>query len=327
MRKIKRKVAAKRRLSLLTFALSTLLPIYAATHDLDFQCAILHGATAQISVRVVNDEQKPVSDAKIEACFDPALQSAGEVKVASTDTNGMAIVTGKTGKSVTIRATKPGYYGASDKICYVSLGQGVEDGKWKPWNVMRTLILRPVKNPVAQKMPIDDWRIAKTPSAWIGFDIEKYDFVKPHGQGEVADMEIKYEFDRHDLNNIDGMDVYMRFPWDYACAYYHSRSMTSDFKDAYFAVTNAVYLKDFHFFDHTVRDGHGHVVRHDKQIFDNSKAMIIRSRCVVDEEGRLKEARYSEITHFRFGCDENGCCLMFQPIFNPLPNDTNLEPK
>ena len=52
----------------------------------------------------------------------------------------------------------------------------------------------------------------KTPSAWIGFDIEKYDFVKPHGQGEVADMEIKYEFDGHDLNNIDGMDVYMRFP-------------------------------------------------------------------------------------------------------------------
>ena len=50
MRKIKRKVAAKRRLSLLTFALSTLLPIYAATHDPDFQCAILRGATAQISV-------------------------------------------------------------------------------------------------------------------------------------------------------------------------------------------------------------------------------------------------------------------------------------
>lgn len=72
-------------------------------------------------------EQKPVSDAKIEARFDPALQSAGEVKVASTDTNGMAIVTGKTGKSVTIRATKPWYYGASDKICYVSLGQGVKE--------------------------------------------------------------------------------------------------------------------------------------------------------------------------------------------------------
>ena len=114
MRKIKRKVAAKRRLSLLTFALSTLLPIYAATHDPDFQCAILHGATAQISVRVVDDEQKPVSDAKIEARFDSALQSAGEVKIVSTDTNGIAVVSGKTGKTVCIQATKSGYYRSSD---------------------------------------------------------------------------------------------------------------------------------------------------------------------------------------------------------------------
>lgn len=115
-----------KRLSLLAVVLAVLSPIYAAKHDPDFRRAILHGATAQISVRVVDDEQKPVSDAKIEARFDSTLQSAGEVKIVSTDTNGMAIVAGKTGKSVTIRATKPGYYGASDKICYVSLGQGVK---------------------------------------------------------------------------------------------------------------------------------------------------------------------------------------------------------
>ena len=122
-----KRICFYKRLSLLAVVLAVLSPIYAAKHDPDFQRAILHGATAQISVRVVDDEQKPVSDVKIEARFDPALQSAGEVKVASTDTNGMAIVTGKTGKSVTIRATKSGYYGASDKICYVSLGQGVKE--------------------------------------------------------------------------------------------------------------------------------------------------------------------------------------------------------
>lgn len=321
------KISCSNRLYMLSVALIMQLTLFAANNDREFQQAIRYGATAQVSVRIVDDSQKPVSGVTVESRFDGALRSRGCVVTVTTDTNGMAIVTGKAGKSVAIRATKPGYYGVSDQICFISQGQGVEDGKWKPWNVMRTLILRPVKNPVAQKMPIDDWRIAKTPSAWIGFDIEKYDFVKPHGNGEVADMEIKYEVDGHDLKNLDGMDIYIRFPWNYAGAYYQNRCMTSDFKDAYFAVTNAVYLKDFHFFDHTVRDGHGHVVRHDKQIFDNSKAMIVRSRCVVDEEGRLKEARYSQITHFRFGCDENGCCLMFQPIFNPTPNDTNLEPK
>lgn len=320
-------ISGSNRLFALSFALMVQLMLFAANNDCEFQQAIQYGATAQISVRVVDDAQNPISDVMVEAQFDAAFQSQGGALTVMTDTNGTAVVSGKTGKSVAIRATRSGYYGASDKICYISLGQGVKDGKWEPWNVMRTLILRPVRNPAAKKMLIEDWRIVKAPSAWIGFDIEKYDFVKPYGQGEVADMEIKYEFDGHDLNNLDGMDVYMRFPWDYAGAYYQNRNMTSDFKDAYFAVTNAVYLKDFHFFDHIVRDVYGHVVRHDKQIFDNSKAMIIRSRCVVDEEGRLKEARYSEITHFRFGCDENGCCLMFQPIFNPIPNDTNLEPK
>ena len=321
------KISCSNRLYMLSVALIMQLTLFAADNDREFQQAIRYGATAQVSVRIVDDSQKPVSGVTVESRFDAALRSRGCVVTVTTDTNGMAIVTGKTGKSVAIRATKPGYYGVSDQICFISQGQGVEEGKWKPWNVARTLVLRPVKNPVANKVPISDWRIAKTPSAWIGFDVEKYDFVKPHGNGEVADMEIKYEVDGHDLKNLDGMDIYIRFPWNYAGAYYQNRCMTSDFKDAYFAATNAVYLKDFHFFDHKLRDGHGHVVRHDKQTFDNSKAMIVRSRCVVDEEGGLKEARYSEITHFRFGCDENGCCLMFQPIFNPTPNDPNLEPK
>ena len=77
MRKIKRKVAAKRRLSLLTFALSTLLPIYAATHDPDFQCAILHGATAQITIRVVDNEGIPVQGASIPLRTSSARAAAG----------------------------------------------------------------------------------------------------------------------------------------------------------------------------------------------------------------------------------------------------------
>ena len=314
-------------LRVLSVAMMVQLTLYAAKDDREFQQAIQYGAMAQISVRTVDDEQKPIGGVMLKCQFDAALRSRGGASSVTTDTNGMAIVSGKTGKSVLIVATKPGYYGASDEICYISQGQGVEHGKWKPWNIVRTLILRPIKNPVANKVPIEDWLKAKTPSVWIGLDVAKYDFVKPHGKGEVADMEIKYELRGRDYGNIDCMDVYIRFPWDYSGAYYQNRCMTSDFKDAYFAVTNEPYLKEFHFFDHTLRDGRGNVVRHDKQMFDNSKTMIVRSRCVVDEKGELKEARYSQITNFRFGCDENGCCLMFQPIFNPTPNDTNLEPK
>ena len=87
-----------------SLCLMLFLPIYAVGHDLDFQRAIHQGAMAQISVRVVDDEQKPVSGVTVESRFDAALRSRGCVVTVTTDTNGMAIVTGKTGKSLAIQS-------------------------------------------------------------------------------------------------------------------------------------------------------------------------------------------------------------------------------
>ena len=158
-----------KRLSLLAVVLAVLSPIYAAKHDPDFQRAILHGATAQISVRVVDDEQKPVSDAKIEARFDSALQSAGEVKIVSTDTNGIAVVSGKTGKAVSIRASKSGYYSSSDSVCFVSMGKGALDGKWQPWGLEKTIIVRPVRNPAAIQHIVRGYKHTKKLNEWLKF--------------------------------------------------------------------------------------------------------------------------------------------------------------
>lgn len=324
---MKNKISHAKGLYTLSLAVIVQLSLFAEKNDNEFQRAIRYGAAAQLFIRIVDDAKKPLSDVMVDARFDSAFKSRGEIISVLTDTNGIAVVSGKTGKAVTIRASKSGYYGATDKVCFISIGQGVENGKWKPWNKEITLILRPIKNPVANKVSVNDWLFIKAPSVWLGLDIEKYDFVKPYGEGEVSDLEIKYELQGQYLQNYEGMDVYIRFPWDYAGAYYQNRCMISDFKDAYQALTNAVYIKEFHYFDHILRDEQGRVVGHDKQTFDNSKAMIIQRRCVVNEEGGLKEARYGQITHFRFGCDKNRCCLMFQPIFNPTPNDTNLEPK
>ena len=144
-----RRICCVKRLSLLSVVLAASLPTYAVGHDLDFQRAIHQGAMARISVRVVDDERKPVCDVKVEAHFDAALQSAGEVKIALTDTNGIAVVSGRTGKAVSIRASKSGYYSSSDSVCFVSMGKGALDGKWQPWGLEKTIIVRPVRNPAA----------------------------------------------------------------------------------------------------------------------------------------------------------------------------------
>ncbi len=298
-----------------------------ARTDNDLLQAIKYGATAKFTIRILDDEGRPICGVKIEARFDAALSRSGELKSVVTDTNGMAAVSGRTGKSVFIRATKEGYYGSTDEIGYVALGQGVREGKWQPWNMTKEVVLRPIKNPIAVKVPVDNWRIADVTYQWIGFDIERYDFVKPHGKGEVADMEIKIDWDGRRFQNYTGIDVYMRFSQKYAGGYYQDRFMGSDFKDAYIALTNMTYQKEFNFYEHPIRDVHGDLLRYEVKDFVSSKVLIVRSRCVLDENGKLKEARYSQISNFRFACDDKGGCIMFQPIFNPTPNDTILEPK
>ena len=283
-----------------------------ARADSDLLRAIKYGATAQLTVKIVDDAKQPVEGAKIEARFDAALSASGESKSFVSDTNGMAIVSGRTGKSVYLRVTKDGYYGSTTEIGYAGLGLGVRGKNWQPWNMTKEIVLRPIKKPLAVKVPVENWRIA---------------VVRPHGKGEVADMEIKIDWDGRRFPNYTGIDVYIRFPQKYAGGYYQDRFMGSDFKDSYLALTNATYLKEFRFYEHPVRDTHGELLRYEVNDFDPSKVLIIRSRCVLDENGKLKDARYSQISNFRFGCDDKGGCIMFQPIFNPTPNDTNLEPK
>ena len=94
--------------------------MYARAADSDLLRAIKYGATAKLTVKIVDDAKQPVEGAKIEARFDAALSTSGESKSFVTDTNGMAVVSGKTGKSVSLRATKDGYYGSTDEVCFVS---------------------------------------------------------------------------------------------------------------------------------------------------------------------------------------------------------------
>ena len=239
----------------------------------------------------------------------------------------MAVVSGKTGKSVSLRATKDGYYGSTDEVCFVSMGQGVKNGTWQPNDFKKIIVLNQMKNPMATRPNVSYGRYTNITGKWLGFDIAQYDFVKPNGKGEVADFEVKFEWDGQRGENFHGMDMDMRFPESFAGAYYHERVMQSEFKDAYSASTNATYQKTFTFYSRPIRNLAGEIVARNQRHFDTTKTLIVRSRCVLNDDGTLKSARYSEITDLSFGCGRKGAWIMFQPIFNPTPNDTNLEPK
>ena len=295
--------------------------------DGDFDKALKEGATACLTIRVVDDEGSPVQDATIEARFDAAFNAPGSVGTFLTDTNGIARVSGRTGKALSFRASKDGHYGAGGEACYVSMGQGVKDGRWLPFDLERMIVLRRIRNPVADMPRVSGPRYTKNMGMWMGFDLAKYDFVAPNGNGHCADMEVKFDWDGQRGVDFNGMEVCVRFVEPYSGAYYQDRVMMSDFKEAYFALTNGMYRKEFNFYSRPVRDDGGHILKRDQKLFDPEKALIIRSRCVIDSEGTLKQANYSEVADLTFGCGSRGAWIMFQPIFNPLPNDTNLEPK
>ena len=310
-----------KKLSLLSVVLAALSPIYAAKHDPDFQRAILQGATAQISVRVIDDEQKPVSDAKIEARFDSALQSAGEVKITSTDTNGIAVVSGKTGKTVCFQATKSGYYSSSDSVCFVSMGQGVVEGKWQPWNMEKTIILRAVRNPVACQHKVRGYKHANQVNEWLKFDLE---------YGKVCDMEVLFDWNGKLGDEYTGMGVKIRFPKDgYSGGYYADNVMCSDFKGVYDFLPNNRLLSEFSYSTMEERDSAtGTLQRRREMLFDKTKCLVARIRCEVDPtSGKLLKFHCAQISDIKFGCNKSGVVFLLKSFFNPNPNDTNLEHK
>ena len=327
-RKVMEKMAAMKKLSLLVVVLAALSPIYAAKHDPDFQRAILQGATVHISIRVVDDEQKPVSDAKIEARFDSALQSAGEAKIVSTDTNGIAVVSGKTGKTVCIQATKSGYYRSSDSVCFVSMGQGVVEGKWQPWNMEKTIILRAVRNPVACQHKVRGYKHVNRVNEWLKFDLEYGDFLPPEGSGKVCDMEVLFDWNGKLGDEYTGMGVKIRFPNDgYSGGYYADNVMCSDFKGVYDFLPNNRLISEFAYSTIEERDSAtGALQRRQEMLFDKTKGLIARIRCEVDPaSGKLLKFHCAQISDIKFGCNKSGVVFLLKSFFNLTPNDTNLE--
>jgi hypothetical protein len=155
--------------------------------------------------------------------------------------------------------------------------------------------------------------------------LEENDFVTPYGSGKVADFEVFIEWDYNTGEKYIGMALDIRFNEPYAGYYVVEKDKFSNFQGVYSAETNRTYITTERFFTKLI--GNNERKRHK---FDNSKCWIVRSRCVVDNEGKLVSANYSIISDFLYGRDDddrNVFCIRLYGYFNPIPNDTNLEHK
>ena len=288
------------------------------------------GAKARVQIRVVDDEGLPVSNATVNAYFEMVMRPGGGIVSATTDTNGVAVVEGMTNLEIHYRAEKDGYYMSKDGIEMFSMSHRyeVKGGKWQPWGMQKEIVLRPVRRPQAIRVPCHDWLETKAINQWIGFDLEKYDFVAPVGKGEVKDFDLRFDWDGMYGSKHNGMSVTLRFNSDFSGGYYANKTTWSKFTGVYCAKTNAVYSREFRYERYPVRDAHGRIVGGVGEKFDQSKVLVVRSRCVLDDKGNLVSARYFQISGLEFSATPEGRAgICFNTIYNPTPNDPNLEPK
>src|SRR5574344_2756710 len=100
-------------------------------------------------------------------------------------------------------------------------------------------------------------------------------------------------------------------------AYLVKRDTESEMEGAYRAETNAVYVREFSY-----EYRHGRPIVSD--ILGKEDCLVFRSRAVVDEEGKLKSARYGKIYGPWDFVGPRGM-YMGRFFFNPTTGDTNLE--
>ena len=305
-------------------------PVNAAVSRV-FEDACHNGADARVEFHVVDDVGKPVPLAKVNVFFDMMDRSKGRRITGDTNTNGVFVAEAKTGGVLEIEVLREGYYRSTDLISFINMGHEheVNDGKWQPWGMVRQITLLPVKNPVARIADTQDWKRTKELKKWIGFDLVKYDFVKPYGKGIVTDMEVMFDWDGvWVLKDYKGMSLRIRFPDKYAGGYYANKTPGSEYVGIYHADTNGDYKTELIYSERvTGRNKWGDIISYDRSSFDPSKVLVVRSRCKLNDDGTLKSANYFQLYYIQFAGGKRGAALKFLSIYNPTPNDTNLEPK
>jgi hypothetical protein len=262
--------------------------------------------------------------------------SWGRIGGPKPDTDSVRKIADRTGVVEFTGATKYDEYayGANKKGYYPTRGIDGQftnsvSGHWQPWPQTYTVILKPIKKPApmfARQLTCD----IPTTNAWVGFDLERGDWVAPHGKGTHADFEFFAEGTVEDFRlNYHGK-LTMRLPRDAngIQAYdYQAADLNSVLKMPYEAPTNG-YTPSWTW--HNSRTTENKPFATSKFVDESypNRGFIFRVRTVLDAQGKVVQANYGKI-HGPFIFDPRGdtgrCYISFNYYFNPESNSRNLE--
>jgi len=285
-----------------------------------------HGAQGQVTFRVIDSTGRPVEKANVRATFFES-DSYGYINFArgQTDTNGLFIASGKTIYDVTFDVKKDGFYSTEGQYQFYRRGEDcVQNGRWQPWNPTNTVVLKEHRNPVAMCAKEVDIRIPVRDQA-IGFDLEKGDWVAPHGQGTMADLLINFTATYEGPQAFSKrIELSVSNPRDGVQAFALDR--TSELMSLYAAPEEGYAPK---LVDEQVRT-RTKILKSSE--IGKGQYLVFRVRSVTNEEGGIVSANYGKIYGpnlldpiIEYGRMRDTDRLMFTYYLNPTPNDRNLE--
>ena len=291
------------------------------------------GAHAKEIFRVIDQDGKPVRNARIYGSFWPSDNGRKYILVDGlTSANGEYVAEGVSKWKLTYQMVKDGYYMSNGVIDYLAATNVpvIINGKWQPYGTIRTIILKKMKNPVPL---VHSKSICPKPPSldkWYGYDIERRRWLNPFGDGVHSDMLIKISIDaKNEMNDFKTIMEVTFTNNPYAGAYMLKMDDLSEMKSIYVADTNASYQSSFKF----VHEKHPNIRQTpffkyvsgaeitDTRLDANSY-LVFRTRTKVDDKGNLVSAHYGKI----YGLWEFfGGMRAANVQFNPTPNDANLE--
>ena len=305
----------------------TVTSAFALSKDSSYRDARRSGALAKFKIHIVDDLGNNVPGADVSVFFGMNFRPKGYYLKGVTDTNGVYVAEGKTcGDEIIVDARKQGFYNSRRKLCFTKMGSehDVSDGKWLPYGESEILQLRRIHNPVVlRSFGFGAGKNVPATNTWIGVNMARGDFVKPHGEGDRADFEIMTEWDSRPPVDCDYCAVNIRFMENLSGGYYATKVKESEHPYVYHADgDNAYNIRQFKIIG---RDR----CRQDKVLpYGKDAILVTRTRCLLDENNDLKSANYGLIRILSVDAGWDGKPTMrLACIFNPTPNDTNLEPK
>lgn len=300
------------------------LIVLASRHSPEYQEARRTGADAKIVVKATDDEGKMVAGIPVRVLMGMNQRDRAYFLDGITDTNGLFVAEGKTtGNEIEIELNKEGFYRSVRRLCFAEMGaeREVKDGRWQPWGMVVCMPVREIRAP-CRLVVHADYHVVPTTNAWMGFDLALNDWVSPYGKGLIADFEALLHWDGKPQYHTEDTSLDLRFQRAFSGFYKYDNMTGCSFGGAYMADPS-------HGLSSSARISSGAEGGNPwHRGFDNNRSWILRSRCEVDESGRLVSANYSTIKALRVEAGWKGNVKMqIRYFFNPKANDPNLEPR